>query len=242
MNNPNFAFSPEEISKVMGRTEQSSNDGAKLINEPWTGNEPEEVGEPEQYFVTRAELHANEWRLERMAADSPSCIPANRSEHWRLLMHQFETEDVIWTGNPMMSGRYENIRNFQPVSEWLKKTSVPGSCISASTFKIGSYSRCNDNVLERRFLVVSSKSREPEIGTAVIRWLKNVAKLELKAVVHNGTSRYWGWFRYPEEDVLTKVTPFLRYWCDPSLWSASHYFPMPGTPNGKHTHQLVWLD
>ncbi len=62
---------------------------------------------------------------------------------------------VIWTGDVMSSGAPGHANNFRPVERW-RQLGPAGNFTCPSTFKPGSCSRSEQNIVERLFLVVES--------------------------------------------------------------------------------------
>jgi hypothetical protein len=88
--------------------------------------------------------------LKKYATSVPEAPKRPLQEQRRLFLTTlFEPNDVIWAGEVFQ-------KNFLTLKDWLKKPAIFGCFVSHCTFKPGSKSRCNDNVAERKYLVVES--------------------------------------------------------------------------------------
>ncbi|MFN7138862.1 MAG: hypothetical protein ACK4UN_05955 [Limisphaerales bacterium] len=174
-------------------------------------------------------------------ADMLATSPVNMtdrclSEDWRALLQLFKPDDVLWMGRDVYQ------KQFKTVSQWLTSNRCPGNFTCPSTFKPGSESRSNDNVLHRRYLVVESDELKKTEMLAVIQWLRKT--MRLRAVVDTGGKSLHGWFEFPPEDILNElksILPALK--CDPKLFTASQPCRLPGAiRNGCTCQFLIWLD
>ena len=180
---------------------------------------------------------------------SPSPVPDDPAEHWRLHLQLFQPGDVVWIGDTRDScgadappARREQCgRHFRAVADWLTWSRAPGAFTCPSVFTAGSHSRSNANVLQRRFLVVESDVlSKPEI-CAVFGWCGGVMKL--RAVVDTGGKSLHGWFDVPcgaAQTELRVVLPGLG--CDPALFKLAQPCRLPGVPRGDRMQELLYLD
>ena len=182
------------------------------------------------------------WTSAEMLDDSPVNIRGNEADHWKLLLAKFEPDDVIWIGERESSGRPENATNFKTVSEWLKYEWAPGTFVCPATFKNTSFSRSNENVVERRFVVVESDLLTRDEVGAVFRYLVD-SGLKLVAVVDTAGKSLHGWFEYPADeealDQLRLLLPALK--CDPKMLTASQPARLPGAMRDGKCQKLIFL-
>jgi hypothetical protein len=174
---------------------------------------------------------------------SPKTLDNLPCYDWRLHLQLFKADDVVWIGDVQSSGRPENMANFRPVGEWLKQSECPGSFTCGSTFKNNSYSRSNENVLNRRFLVIESDTLQRLEMLAVIQWCRLF--MRLKAVVDTGGKSLHGWFEYPSEAALEQLKIILpQLGCDRALFKASQPCRLPGAWREEkgNWQKLLWLD
>jgi hypothetical protein len=182
--------------------------------------------------------------VESWLATSPISIPEDPAEHWRLQLDLFEPADIIWIGRDVRdsSSTCDHFADrFLPVSEWKHQVSVPGLFTCPSTFRTGTFSRCNAAVLRRPFLVVESDVLIKSEVTAVFRWMQQF--LRLRAVVDTAGKSLHGWFDFPDHDALMElksILPFLD--CDPALFKPAQPCRLAGgLRNGRH-QRLLYLD
>jgi hypothetical protein len=141
------------------------------------------------------------------------------------LATMFQPDDTVWLGNVWDSGINKRTKEkftnrFRTVTEW-RKLLPAYEFTSHCTFKAGSFSRSDESLAERRYMVVESDelSRD-EIG-AVFRWLMG-RDLRLRAVVYSGKRSLHGWFDYPGDADIRELKAILHgLQCDPSTLRAS---------------------
>lgn len=185
------------------------------------------------------------WEVADIQRGSPGAIPTEPRDHWRSVVGLFQPNDVIWIGDVYDSGKPENAGNFRSREDWLSLAVVPGPFTCPSTFKIGSSSRGNEALVQRRFLVVESDTLTKDQVGAVFRWLREEAELRLRAIVDTGGKSLHGWFDDPNPDEwkdLRLVLPELQ--CDPKLFTPSQPVRLPGAFRGESSRfqQLLFID
>ena len=181
------------------------------------------------------------WTSAGMLNDSPVNVRENEADHWKLLLAKFEPDDVIWIGERESSGRPENAVNFKTVSEWVKREYAPHTFVCPATFKNTSCSRSNDNVVERRFVIVESDLLTRDEVGAVFRYLIECG-MKLVAVVDTAGKSLHGWFEYPGDEALDELRlllPALK--CDPKMLTASQPARLPGAMRGEKRQKLIFL-
>ena len=184
-------------------------------------------------------LKKYKWSYDDMLKDSPVDVRGNEADHWELLLEKFKKDDVIWIGEREHSGRAENKVNFRTVEEWLKSERAPFPFACPSTFKNTSVSRSNDNILERRFVVVESDLLTRDEVGAVFRYLESCG-MKLVAVVDTAGKSLRGWFKFPVEvEELRLILPALK--CDPKMLTASQPARLPGAMRGEKRQKLIYL-
>jgi hypothetical protein len=176
-----------------------------------------------------------------MLTDSPVNVLENQTEHWKLLLGMFETDDVVWIGERESSGKPENAANFRTVTDWLKCEWTPGTFVCPATFKNTSFSRSNENVVERRFVVVESDELTRDEVGAVFCYLV-ASGMRLKAVVDTAGKSLHGWFVYPGDEVMSELRLLLAALkCDPKMLTASQPARLPGAMRGEKRQRLMFL-
>jgi len=187
-------------------------------------------------------LAQNRWTYAEIQAASPVVVPADASDHWKLLLEQFSDGDVVWIGDKFDSGKPGNAKNFRSTGEWLQVDAAPAQFICPVAFKADSYSRSNENVAARRFLVVESDVLGKDAVGAVFRWLKEKMQLDLVAIVDTAGKSLHAWFQYPEDARVVELKVVLpELGCDPKLFTASQPVRLPGAMRDGKPQKLVYL-
>jgi len=193
-------------------------------------------------FALPRMLRDYRWPVEEMLKES--CLDAAPANHHRLFLECFDEGDIIWVGERYDSGEERHRRHFQTREDWLARSGLPiGPLTCPSTFKEGSYSRSNENVLEQRFLVVESDLLQKNEVGAVFRWLREKVGMKLVAVVDTAGKSLHGWFRYPPKDVLEELRvmlPALK--CDPGMFKKAQPARIPSALRDGVHQRLVFLD
>lgn len=187
---------------------------------------------PEQYF-----------------AESPAPLGNNPAGDWRLLLELFQPDDVVWIGGTTDScndeaddDRKARCRlHFRPVNDWLFLPRPLGQFTCPSAFKPGSHSRCEANVLARKFLVIESDSlTKPEI-CSVFHWMQQFTRL--RAIVDTAGKSLHGWFDVPPPRSLFELKTILPVLgCDPALFKAPQPVRLPGALRDGKYQSLLYLD
>ena len=188
-------------------------------------------------------LKSQQWTLETIRGDSPDAPETSAENQWKDIVRLFEDDDVVWIGDKWDSGSTEKQGHFQCVKTWLNGSGVAGQLTCPATFKVGSFSRSNENVLQRRFLVVESDVlSKDEIG-AVFKWLRDKVGLRLRAIVDTAGKSLHGWFDYPKKSVVEELEIILpQLACDKGLFRASQPCRIPGALRDGRYQTLLYLD
>jgi hypothetical protein len=182
------------------------------------------------------------WPYQQIIKESPVGVTENISEHWRLLLAKFQSGDVVWIGDKFDSGKPEHADHFKTAEQWSVESSAPGPFVCPVVFKNSSVSRSNDNVVARRFLVIESDTLTRDEVGAVFKWLRDVVKLPLVAIVDTAGKSLHGWFEYPPEHIIDELKLVLpELGCDPALFKASQPVRLPGAMRGDKPQKLVYL-
>lgn len=172
---------------------------------------------------------------------SPMRLLDDPSNDWRMLLGLFQPDDIVWIGQVYDSGKQDHTRNFRSVREWFKEPAAFGQFTSPSIFKRGSFSRSNENVVQRRFLVIESDHLNKAEMCAIITWCRQF--MRLRAIVDTAGKSLHGWFDWPGKDAekqLKAILPKLK--CDPALFRNSQPCRLPGAIRGKNYQALLYLD
>jgi hypothetical protein len=184
------------------------------------------------------------WEYAEISKDSPTPLPDHEvAGQWKEILQLFKPSDVVWIGGTYDSGSTQHNANFRTVEAWLKETTISGQFTCPAAFKNASFSRSNDNVLHRRFLVVESDVLSKDQVGAVFRFLHDEVGLRLRAIVDTAGKSLHGWFDFPKKAVLEELEIILpQLGCDPGLFRASQPCRMPGALRDGKYQRLVYLD
>lgn len=188
-------------------------------------------------------LRDHAWNYAKILSDSPSTVDADSAGHWRNLLGLFAASDVIWTGAVYDSGKPHHASCFRSRDEWLALSSAPAQFVCASTFKPGSFSRGNDTVASRPFLVVESDELDRDTIGAVFRWMREKVNLQLRCIVDTAGKSLHGWFEFPAEAELDELKVVLpEFGCDPKMFTASQPCRLPGALRDGRHQKIIYLD
>jgi hypothetical protein len=190
---------------------------------------------------------------------SPVRLLDDPANDWRMLLHLFKPEDVLWIGGKYGScdddapeSKKENCRrHFRPVADWQKERHAPEQFTCPSVFRPGTHSRCNDAVVQRRYLVIESDLLSKDEMSAVINWCSQF--IRLRAIVDTGGKSLHGWYDAPPPEVeaeLKIILPNLGRGAedmptlDPALFKVAQPCRLPGAwrEPGKVRQALLYLD
>lgn len=142
----------------------------------------------------KSQVIANGWDPESIERESPVQVPASGEEQGRMLLSLFPDEEIVWMGNTWNSGQPRHRTYFKTAREW-REIGLRGwhSYTTGASYNPGVYSRGNESVFRRRFLIAESDSlTKPEMG-AVLRFVSSIG-FNLRAVVDSGKRSIHGWF------------------------------------------------
>lgn len=162
------------------------------------------------------------------------------AEDWRLLLSLYEPSDTVWIGEPTDSGMKAHADNFKKASRWLQD--VPcGHFTCPAVFREGSFSRSNENVIKRPFLVIESDILTQDEMCSLTRWAQECMKL--RAMLYTGGKSIHSWFDMPSDDLLEKLKITLpELGCDKALFKASQPVRLPGVMRGDKWQSLIWFN
>jgi len=181
-------------------------------------------------------LSRYEWPVADAWEDSPIRTD-DCDQDWLLLLTLFSKDDIVWSGEVTDSGSKDNTKNFLRCEE-LAQSAPLGRFTCPSTFKPGSFSRANENVVERKFLVIESDHLNQDEICAIFSFCRQF--MSLKAIVFTGGKSLHGWFNYPSNDTIEILKVLLPSWkCDPALFKASQPVRMPGIQREPGKYQSL---
>lgn len=185
------------------------------------------------------------WPVAEIVAGSPMAIPTDPTDHRNLHIGLFRPTDTVWIGDIFDSGKAQHVLNFRSRGEWLNSGNASGGFTCPAVFKEGSFARTNDNIVDRRFLVVESDTLTKDEVGAIFRWLNIQAGLRLRAIVDTGGKSLHGWFDYPGEAEISDLRLILpELDCDPKLFTPSQPVRLAGAFRSEKNawQKLLFLD
>lgn len=180
-----------------------------------------------------------EWSPADMWEESPERLMGCPKNDSKLFLNLFDDDEVLWNGDVSDSGKPINRFNFKKVSDW-RNSEIKGNFTCPALFQEGSYSRCDESVVKRKYLVVESDKLNQEKICAVFKFCSQFMKL--RAVVYTGGKSLHGWFDFPSEtvfQVLEQILPSIG--CDRSLFKISQPVRMPGVARGAKIQSLLYF-
>lgn len=187
---------------------------------------------------------------------SPTALTGDPHKDGLLFLDLFNDDDVLWVGNKEDSAADDKPEaeqnrcalHFVPVWRWKRRLYIGWQddfqLTCPSVFKPGSHSRCNDNVITKRYLVVESDKELPgEKVVPVLQWLRQY--VPLRAVVFSGNTSWHGWFDQPEPAQLADLEILLpELGCDKAMFKYSQPARRPGglRPDTGKYQDLLWLN
>lgn len=190
----------------------------------------------EKYEWTEAEIRGSngiEWER------------ASLTDQRRLfLSNLFESDDVVWVGAVWQTGKPKHKGRFMQCEQWLGMQRISGEFCSHCTFQPGSFSRSNENVAVRKFLVAESDVLTIDQVGAIFNYMATYHGLNLRAVVSTGGKSLHGWFDWPGDETLDEWEARLKGWnCDPSTMRPSQPVRLPGVlrTSTQRPQELLYL-
>lgn len=179
------------------------------------------------------------WPIADVFHESP-VMSNSPEEDGKLFLRLYNLNDTLWIGEPTDSGREEKKDHFKPVSEWISQD-IDFHFTCPSTFKAGSFSRSNENVLSRPFLVIESDTLTQDETCSLFKWMKGF--LVLRAIIFTGGKSMHGWFEFPRLDLFEKLKVCLpELGCDEALFKPSQPVRMPGIKRNDQWQCLYWFN
>jgi len=154
-----------------------------------------------------------DWR-DHLATSSPWKVYETSSARHEFLRCLFGMLDRVWLGGIYDSGKPHHAPNFKQVYEWMSVPMLPSRC-AAGTFKKGSHQRSQGNVRTNPLIVIESdnmqgfnpatpseKEANKASSFALIQYLRDKWKLNLRAVVDTGNKSLHAWFDHPSSHIM----------------------------------------
>lgn len=182
----------------------------------------------------------NEWCVADVFHESPFMTDDPINDSKVFISSMFKSDDVIWSGDVMDSGQLHNKDNFRSSKEWLS-VGIKGNFTCPSIFKPETYSRKNENVLSRPYLVIESDTLTQDEMCSLFKWMRKF--MNLKSIIHTGGKSLHAWFDFPNEETFKKLKIILpEMGCDEALFKPSQPVRMPGILRGENMQCLYWFN
>lgn len=215
----------EDKLKIKAELEQKRKD---QVLRDWANNNKERI------------LKKYEWPMADVIHDSPFQTEDPSLDAHIFIKSLYGLDEVLWNGPVFASGKPINRQNFKRVSEWLKEP-ITGNFTCPSTFREGTYSRSNENVVSRPYLVAESDYLSLDETCSFYNWMREF--LELKAIVYTGGKSAHGWFKFPTPEMYERLKIILpEFQFDEALFKPSQPVRMPGVKRGDKWQSIYWLN
>jgi hypothetical protein len=184
------------------------------------------------------------WPMAEILGDSPLLVGERDAEdQFRTWLKLWPACSTVWIGDVYSSGKPEHGTHFRPVAEWYQLGPVMGNYTCGSSFRPGSFSRCNENLNGHRFLVIESDTLARDEVGAIFAYLNRRLHFTLHAIIDTAGKSLHGWFDAPRGRVLEdrlKAT-LVAFGCDPKVFTYSQPVRVPGAFRDGRLQRLVWL-
>jgi hypothetical protein len=184
------------------------------------------------------------WPFAQIVEDSPLWVAERDAEdQFRTWLKLWPAHCHVWIGDIYSSGRPEHRTHFRSVAEWYQVGPVMGNFTCGSSFKAGSYRRCNENLNGQRFLVVESDTLDKDVVGAVFAYLNRRLHFNLHAIIDTAGKSLHGWFDAPRDKrIEARLKAMLTvFGCDPKLFTYSQPVRVPGAWRDGRLQRIVWL-
>jgi len=157
---------------------------AALTGKSWVGQNTQPktgAGIPNQSPIVRPASPTVEellvrypWTYQDIVNDERGKVKERPEVHHFYILSLFDEDDPVWIGRDLYdTGSPKHRWRFLPMAEWWERDKCPGAYICPSTFRPGVYSRSDENVLHRKFLVVESDELDRDQVGSVFRWMES---------------------------------------------------------------------
>jgi hypothetical protein len=118
-----------------------------------------------------------------------------------------------------------------------------GNYTCGSSFRAGSFSRCNDNLEGHRFMVVESDTLGRDEVGAVFAYVYRRLLFQLHCIIDTGGKSLHAWFDVPRNKKLERrmQVGLEGLGCDPKVFTYSQPVRVPGAFRDGKLQRLIWL-
>jgi len=186
------------------------------------------------------------WPLEDLYRSNPR-QGATQTDFFR---EMWSPSDVVWVGEAHHSGP-PYYKRWMTADDWAHMPDpLPerfGHFICPSTFQPGAMHRRKEHLLSCPFVIAEadSLSEDPvenlSRNLAAIRFLRDRAGWNLRAVIFSGSKSYHGWFDLPAGGHDHAVPLLKAIGCDPAAARPTQPVRRPGAMRDGVEQKLCWL-
>jgi len=184
------------------------------------------------------------WSFAQIVADSPLHVCEREAEdQFRTWLKLWPAHCHVWIGDVFSSGKPEHRTHFRPIADWYQIGPCLGNYTCGSSFKPGSYRRCNENLNGQRFLVIESDTLDRDQVGAVFAYLQRRLHYRLHCIIDTAGKSLHAWFDAPRNRTLESrlKAGLVAFGCDPKVFTYSQPVRVPGAWREGKLQRLVWL-
>jgi len=184
------------------------------------------------------------WPFAQIVADSPLHVCEREAEdQFRTWLKLWPAHCHVWIGDVFSSGQPEHRTNFRPIADWYQIGPCLGNYTCGSSFKPGSFRRCNENLNGQRFLVIESDTLARDQVGAVFAYLNRRLHYRLHCIIDTAGKSLHAWFDAPRNRTLEArlKAGLVAFGCDPKVFTHSQPVRVPGAWREGKLQRLVWL-
>jgi len=184
------------------------------------------------------------WPFAQIVSDSPLLVSERDAEdQFRTWLRLWPAHCHVWIGDVFSSGKPEHRSHFRPVADWYQIGPCMGNYTCGSSFRPGSYRRCNENLNGQRFLVVESDTLAKDEVGAVFAYLRRRLHYRLHCIIDTAGKSLHAWFDAPRNKIMEArlKAGLVAFGCDPKVFTYSQPVRVPGAWRDRKLQRLVWL-
>lgn len=185
-----------------------------------------------------------QWPFAQIVADSPLQVCERDAEdQFRTWLKLWPAHCHLWIGDVFSSGKPEHRTHFRPIADWYQIGPALGNYTCGSSFKPGSYRRCNENLNGHRFMVIESDTLAKDDVGAVFAYLQRRLHYRLHCIIDTAGKSLHAWFDAPRNQVREArlKAGLVAFGCDPKVFTYSQPVRVPGAWREGKLQRLVWL-
>jgi len=183
------------------------------------------------------------WPYASIMEDSPlQTTHRSPQEQFALWLKLWPAHATIWIGDVFHSGKPEYSSHFRSIADWSQLGPVMGNFTCGCAFRPGTFSRSDDSIEARHFLIVESDTLTRDEVGAVFLYLKRRLHYRLHCIIDTAGKSLHGWFTPPPARLqpgLKKALTALG--CDPKLFTPSQPVRIPGAHREGRLQRLIWI-